>query len=138
MRLEQMVALVVWNSRPIIGDSEVGPSIATLSSVYLDMAPGLDRIDGVVPQVRDPLAHQQGICAHVDCIRGLSNRKLNFLAAGARSCHAESALSQLVEVNRCRGVGHTRCRALRKAVKHCYRVVGGGGGLEAFPVDGMQ
>src|ERR1700694_3161025 len=61
VRFEEVVAFVVWDTRPIIGDAEVWPAIPPPAGLELHMAVRRNGIDRVVDEVRDYFAEEQRI-----------------------------------------------------------------------------
>src|SRR6266851_8000006 len=99
MRLEQMVTLFVGDTRPVVRDAQVGPSVSALARRGLDAAAVADGIDRVVQEVRDDLAHEKWVCAYVDHVGSLADCELDLFCARAGTRHTHGATHELIEVN---------------------------------------
>src|SRR6266852_2155344 len=98
VRFEQVVALGVGDTRSVVGNGHVGPSIAALSGGDLNTPTLTDGIDGVVQEVGDHLAHEKRVSADLYLIGRFAYSELDLFGAGPRACHSDGASRKLIEV----------------------------------------
>src|SRR5437016_12260936 len=105
MRLEEVVAILVGNSGPVVRDAEIGPPIGPQPEAKLDMAALGNRVDGVVDQIGSDFAEQQRVGPDAYFLRRFAQAILHLLRSGPGAFHSHGPRDELGQVNRFRGVG---------------------------------
>ena len=95
---EEAVTVVVRDAGTVVRDADVWVAAAPAGG-RRDVPSWRGGIDGVVHQVRDHLADEKRIRAHLDIFSRFAHGELNFLDAGPWTGHPDRAGNELVEVD---------------------------------------